>query len=197
MTVVELSDKTCDLKELAQLVGKNGVTALRLTNVELAGSDDDMFGFATVVRGHPTIEEFKMIDVKIADPTTSLDNTVSCLLVSASCIHTLHLENTRVSATTISTATHCSTLKKLVLPKNGFTDADAGVVANSLSSNKSIETVDLSNNDLSDVGCKAFESCLDKNKALCVLKLEGNGGISGDEFTKIEAKLRGRTASAA
>ena len=196
MSTVEYIDKTCTIKELFQAM-EDDVAVFKLIDVSIEGDDDDMYSLSSKVRGHPNLKEFICKNVKVVDTSTSLDLVVSSLLISAYKIETLELENTPVKSSALLTLGHCPTLKKLVLCKNGYNDADATKIADALAGNKVITTVDLSDNEMSDVGCKAFEICLDKNDSVNTLNLSGNGGISGEKFNKIEAKLQGRAAIAA
>lgn len=196
MSTVEFVDQTCTIKDLITSM-KDDVAVFKLIDVSIEGNDDDMFTLSSTVRGHPSLKEFICKNVKVVDPSASLDLVISSLLVSAYKIETLELENTPVKSSALLTLGHCPTLKKLVLSKNGYNDADATKIADALAGNKVIKVVDLSDNELSDVGCKAFEICLDSNKSVSTLTLSGNGGISGDKFNKIEAKLSGRAAIAA
>lgn len=168
---------------------------IRLADVRIEGTDDDMRLFFRNARGHPTLEEFHLKNVTTADPHVTLDLILSTLLVSAPRIHTVHIENTSIEASSIAAISYCSTMRSLTLRKNGYTDADALVLADALLSSLSpLHTLDLSSNDLSDVGVDYLERLLEKNTTIRTLSLNDNKNITCDISAKI---LVGRAATAA
>lgn len=197
MTTVEYKDQSCRLLALTDEVDKQGVTSLRLTNVRLEGSESELACFGMMFRGHPDLKELYLKNVTLSQDEMNLDQALSCLLVSADHIETVHIENAPITTSSLMTVSYCSTLRNLILPNNRFVDKDAAALADALSSSKDIRKVDLSGNDISDVGAKSLEACLESNSSLVELCLTGNSAMSQGEFGKIEAKLQGRAAMAA
>lgn len=197
MTTVEYKDQSCRLLALTDEVDKRGVTSLRLTNVRLEGSESELTCFGMMFRGHPDLKELYLKNVTLSQDEMNLDQALSCLLVSADHIETVHIENAPITTSSLMTISYCSTLRDLNLPNNRFVDKDAAALADALSSSKTIRKVDLSGNDISDVGAKSLEACLESNSSLVELCLTGNSAMSQGEFGKIEAKLQGRAAMAA
>jgi Ran GTPase-activating protein (RanGAP) involved in mRNA processing and transport len=198
MTMIEYINCGVSFKDLANEVGKSGVTCISLINVTLTGGEMDMIRFSKSLRSHETLEEFSLTNVTLEDPETNLDGPISMLLVTAKKIRLLHLDNTWVSMTgSIATAGLCKTLKELRLPNNGLSDSDAAHIATSVAQNPSIQCLDLTGNRMTDVGCAAFGKALQKNISLSVLKLDGNTGISGGSLTEIAFTLSKRSARAA
>lgn len=192
-TKLELRNTTSTFKKLANQLDDH-IEFLRLEDVKIEGSEEDMiFYLARTVRGHPSLREVYIKNVTTNDHSISLDLVVSSILVSVDNIESLHIENTPVKASAVATVAYCSSLKYLSLPNNRYTDEDAKVIADGLSSNKSVEMVDLSRNILSDKGGRQLVLCLEKNTSLRTFKLDGNRKLSGDICAKIQAKLVGRT----
>ncbi|KAL7577995.1 hypothetical protein ACA910_007611 [Epithemia clementina (nom. ined.)] len=201
MTTFELSDTTCTYRTLADTLRDDAKT-FSLTNVKIEGSEDDMRLLFRNVRGHPAMEVFSLKNVSTVDPNATLDLIVSSVLISASNIRSLHVENTPLKSSTIATVAYCDSIQSLSIPKNGYTDADAIVIADALTSSSStlssrLHSLDLSGNELSDVGGQYLERLLEKNTNIRSLRLNDNKNMSRDEYAKISAKLVGRTASAA
>ncbi|KAL7579383.1 hypothetical protein ACA910_014053 [Epithemia clementina (nom. ined.)] len=184
-------------KNLASAL-KDNTKSLRLENVKIEGTNDDMQRLFSCVRGHPSLESFHAINVSTVDPTVTLDLIVSSLLVSAQRIQTVHIESTPIQASTIASVVYSDTVQSLSIPMNGYKDADASLIADALmSSPPSLHSVDLSGNELSDVGGQYLERFVENNTGIRSLCLNGNKNMSGDRCAKISAKLVGRTALAA
>lgn len=144
------------------------------------------------------MKEFSVTSVSTVDSTITLDVIVSCLLVSGTNIHTLLIENTPIQASSIACIAYSKTMESLTLRKNGYKDADAIVIAEALlSSESSLHSLDLSSNDLTDLGGQYLERLLEKNSTIQALCLDNNQGMSPDEYAKLSAKLVRRTASSA
>ncbi|KAL7577982.1 hypothetical protein ACA910_007599 [Epithemia clementina (nom. ined.)] len=195
MSTIEISNTTCTYKSLASNL-KDNVKVFRLSNVKIEGTEDDMHQLMRNMRGHPCMETFFVKNVTTADPNATLDMIVSSLLASAPRIDTIHIENTSIDASTLATVSYCDSLQSLELPRNGFQDKDAAVIADALTSS-SVQSLDLSGNELSNVGGQYLERFLEKNTTIRTISLNGNKNMSGDECAKISAKLMGRTAMAA
>ena len=196
MTSLELSDTTTTYKSLSSML-RDDAKSFRLTNVKIEGNEQDMYMFMRNTRGHPALEDFYVKNVTTADPEATLDMVLSSLFASARKISKVHIENTPIQAATVATVSYCDTIESLCLPSFGYTDADAAVIADALATSSSVHTIDLSGNDLSDVGGQCLERFLEKNTTIRSLVLTGNKNMSGDEYAKISAKLVGRTAMAA
>lgn len=84
---------------------------------------------------------------------------------------------------------YCLSLKQLSLVQCQLNDADAAALSLALVNHPAVEAVDLSCNDLSDIGIVAFSRVLDKNLALITLRLDGNGKVSGQQRADVEGKL--------
>ena len=195
MFSIDKSNTKTSFRELADLVEPDNLKVLRLTNVEIAGDEDDEFYFARAVRGHPGIEQVILTNITL-DKGMNMDSVIEMMLVSCHELHTLKLNAVPVRAKSCATLAYCETLETLALTNNGFNDIDAKLIAESVETNKSVTSVDLSGNRISDVGCKSLRLCLEKNTTITEIKLAGNS-ISGSETLMLETKLQGRTAVAA
>jgi Ran GTPase-activating protein (RanGAP) involved in mRNA processing and transport len=197
MTIVSYSNTTKSFDELAHELNIDEVTGLYLKEVEITGDDADML-FAKCLRGHPSLEEFTMIGVTLKDPNASLEIAMSMLLVSTPRLSSVHMENTHISQSALQAIVYCSAkLTKLLLPNNGLTDKDADSIAKYASSHgNSIEEMDLSGNDISDLGGAALNKALEKNVSLRALKLDNNR-ISGETLGVLTTDVKKRAAMAA
>lgn len=172
-TTVEFSNTSLSLVELTRLVDQDTVQQVRLDNVQLQGSDDDMYQLSRKLRGHPSLEVFSCKKVS-TEEGTSLDAAVSCLLVSAYKLQTLHLEETPVTSSALLAVAHCTSLRHLELPNNGYSDDCAQIIVKGLidSHDELIKTLDLSGNKISATTSKGLKSSLDSVKSLEVVKID-------------------------
>jgi Ran GTPase-activating protein (RanGAP) involved in mRNA processing and transport len=194
-TIVEKSNTKISFKELADLVQPETVEQVILTDVHISGDEDDEFFFGRAVRGHPELQSMTLKNITL-DEGMTLDNVVEMMLISCHELKNMTLDNVPVRAKSCSTLVYCETLEHLALPNNGFNDVDAKLVADSVESNESVISVDLSGNKISDVGCKSLRHCLEKNKTLQKICLDGNS-VSGAESAKLDSTLQTRIAMAA
>lgn len=198
MTTIYHKDRSIDLRELTANVEIDGVKSFGLENVTIEGSDVDLSKFNRTLRGHPGLEEFSLVNVTVSNESLHLDSIVEMLLVAVPHIHVLHVEHTpALSANALAAIEYCFSLKKLVLSNNDFKDDCAAKIAAAVAQNSSIEHVDLTSNDMTDVGCAAFAQALEKNIHLHVLRLDGNGRISGNKMSELKCALSERSAKAA
>ena len=196
MTTVEITNTSTTFVELAGLVECDTTSIIRLTNVEIAGDEDDAFRLSRSLRGHPNLEEVLLTNITVPDGSVNMDAIIEMLLVSSQNLRVIKLDNVPVHAKSVSTLEYCATLETLALPNNSFNDVDAKQIADAVENSKSVTSVDLSGNSISDVGCKSLGLCLDKNKIINDINLSGNS-VSGEEFTKIKSTLQARAAIAA
>lgn len=196
MTVVDQSNTSLSFSQLADLVAPDNVKELRLTDVEITGSDDDAFDFSRVIRGHPNLKEVHLTSITLKEEGVNLDLIVEMMLVSCHELEVLKLDKVPVRAKSCSTLAFCETLTTLALCNNGFNDVDAKMIADSVESNESVTSVDLSGNCISDVGCKSLRLCLEKNSVIQEINLVGNS-VSGTESNMLETQLQNRIAQAA
>lgn len=198
MTALEITGETTSFKTLATAVFKDdGLEVFRLEDVTIQGSERDELDLSKAVRGHPALKEFTIKNAKVGEESLNLDGVISMLLVTAVKLEKLHLENCSITSSALATLGYCSTLKELKLVNLSLKDSDAGIIAGGVAQSQSIKTIDLSGNDMSDLGCVAFKNALDKNTSLCTLSLNGNSQISSENLGLIESQLRNRAANAA
>lgn len=196
MTVLEKTSTSTTFVDLASAVEDESIVTIRLTDVEIAGDDDDAFRLSRSLRGHPNLEEVSLTNITLKQEGMKLDAMIEMLLVSSQNLKTLKLDNVPVQAKSVATLAYCETLTTLALPNNSFNDVDAKAIADSVEASNSVTTVDLSGNKISDIGCKSLGQCLDKNKVIEKISLAGNS-ISGAESNKLESTLQARAAVAA
>lgn len=196
MTTLEKTNTKTTFVDLAGMVEDDEMKVLRLTNVEIAGDEDDAFRLSRSLRGHPALEQVILTNITLADEGMKMDAIIEMLLVSSQNLVVLKLDNVPVQAKSVATVAYCGTLETLSLPNNSFNDVDAKSIADAVEASTSVKEVDLSGNCISDSGCKSLGLCLDKNKVIEKISLAGNS-ISGAESTKLESTLQARAAVAA
>jgi len=160
-----------------------------LENAKLTGDDDAMLRLSKAFRGHQTLEEFTMSNVTLADESVDLDLLVSMLLVSARDIKTLRLDNVKVKSGALSAVGYNSTLTKLVVTNCKMTDKDAIAIAAAAGQCPSMKIVDVSSNDMSDLGWSAFHKAAEKNLHLEVVQMEGNH-VSSDHQCIVQSSAK-------
>lgn len=190
MTLVYMKDEKMNMKKLAAMIDRfPEMDVFKLESVELEGSEDDIIKFSKALRGHPYLDELHMINITMTDSSLNLDQVVSLVLVTVTDLKVLELENVPISTSVLASVGYCTNLKQVAFPKSNLTDEDASVLAEAVTQSDSIEMIDLSGNDLSDLGCIAFASALVKNTSIKSIRLDGNGKISGEQRTQIETTL--------
>ena len=198
MTRLEVINKHVTLQELTAGILDDHVTVFHLENVVIDGNDGDLIRFTKQLRGHPGIEEFSFINVTVSNDAVHLNSIIEMLLCTVPHIHILQIEHTHaLSADALAAIGYCAPLRKLMLSNNDFKDECAATIAAAVAQNGSIEHVDLTLNDMTDVGCAAFARALEKNTHLHVLRLDGNGRISGSKLSELSCALSERAAKAA
>lgn len=196
MTVIEYSNHTACLKVLrVKIEYDDCLTTLTLKDVELEGDDQQMLNFSRALRGHPSLEEVNFDNVTCVEKAVDLDGALSMLVVSGQNLQKLSIKNMKVSSAVLSTVGY-SSLKQLEVINCGLDDASATALAGSIANMPSLQSIDLTGNNMTDLGCLAFTKVLEKNLSLHVIKLDGNN-VSTESQTQMAAKLRERVAQAA
>lgn len=170
---------------------------IKLEEVEFEGTEGDITNLSKVLRGHHYLEEFHMSNITLTDSSLSLDPVVSMLFVTVPDLMHVKLENVPISSSALASAGYCTTLKTLSLPNSGLTDKDAIKLAKAVAQIPSIQMVDISGNDLSDLGCMAFATALKKNTSIQTIRFDGNGKISGEKRSVLETSLSRRAGGRA
>lgn len=196
MTSIEKINTTTSFGELTGLIGDDHVKVIRMKDVTISGDEDEAFAFSRAVRGHPSLEEVNLTNIKLATVGADLNLIVEMMLVSCPELSVIKLNNVPVRASSVGTLAYCESLTTLALINMGFNDVDAKLIADSVESNKSVTSVDLSGNRISDVGCKSLRLCLEKNSVIQEIFLDGNS-ITGAESGLLASKLQARVAHAA
>ena len=190
MTLIYVKDGKMSMRELAAMIDRiPEMDVFKLKRVSLDGTEDDIIALSKTLRGHPNLDELRMIDITLTDSSLNLDQVVSLVLVTVTDLKVLELENVPISTSTLASVGFCTCLKTVAFPNSNLTDKDASVLANAVAHSDSIESIDLSGNDLSDLGCIAFASALMKNTSIKSIRLEGNGKISGEQRIHIDTAL--------
>jgi Leucine-rich repeat (LRR) protein len=190
MTLIYVKDGKMSMRELAAMIDRIPVMdVLKLKRVELEGSQDDIIALSKTLRGHPNLDELRMTDITLTDSSLNVDQVVSLVLATVTDLKVLKLQNVPISTSTLASVGFCTHLKTVAFPNSNLTDKDASVLANAFTQSDSIELIDLSGNDFSDLGCIAFASALAKNTSIKSIRLEGNGKISGEQRIHIDTAL--------
>jgi hypothetical protein len=198
MTLIHVKDEKITIRSLYGMIDRaSKLGAIILEDVELDGTEDDIINLAKVLRGHYYLEEFSLTSVTLTDSSLTLDVVVSMLLVSVPDLWILKLEKVPISSSALATAGYCTSLKTLLVPNSGLTDEDTITLAEAVAQSPSIELIDISGNEMSDLGCVAFANALEKNTSIQTIRLEGNGKIRGESRSLIDTTLRKRAGGRA
>jgi hypothetical protein len=188
MTLIYVRDEERTIKSLCALIEKSPkMDVFKLEEVELDGTKGDIIVLSKALRGHPCLEEFHMASVTLTDAPLSLDQTVSMILDTVPDLSHIKIEKVPV---------FCTGLKTPIVPQSGLTDKDTITHAEDVAQSPSIELIDASGHDLSEIGCVAFASAPDKNSSVETIR-EGNGKISCEQRNLIESALRERAGGRA
>lgn len=194
MTVVEITNESVTFATLASRVEKDDdIEVFRLKDVKIGGGESEMIRFAKSFRGHPSLEEFSLANVTVTDAAVDLEQIISIVLVTVPNLEKVRIEETKVPNSALATIGFSVTIKELLMPNCNLSDDDITEISSAIAQNKSLETVDFSGNDLSDAGSLTMSTALAKCTSLHVLRLDGNGKISGESRKKIELQLRERS----
>jgi hypothetical protein len=194
MTLIIVNDEKTTIKSLCAMIDKAPkMDVFKLEEVASDGSKGDIIILSKALREHPCLEAFHMTSVTLTDASLSLDQTVSLILVTVPDLSHVKLE--RVPVTSSALARFCTNLKTPIVSKSGLIDTDAITLAEAVAKSPSIELIGIPDNDLSDLGCEAFATAVDKE--ISSIHLEGDGNMSGEQRTLIETALRKRAGGKA
>ena len=196
MTKIHISDSEMSFKDLTTLMEMTGnVSSFTLEDMALSGDEDDEFALSRVFRGSPHLREFSLTNIT---SSVSLNQVVCMILASCPRLETIKLENAPITSKgALQAIGFCPTLKNLFIPNSNLKNEDAATVAEAAAQCCSIECIDISGNDLSDLGCVAFSKALGKSTSLRDIKLEGNGQISTGQLNQLLTRLQERAGSSA
>ena len=155
------------IKSLIGMVDKAPkLDVFNLEDVLLDGTANDIIDLSKALRGLPFLEEFHMTNVTLTDSKLTLDQVVSMILVTVPNLTLIKLEKTPVTASALATAAYYNSLKTLLVPNSSLTDKDAIKLAQTVTQSASIQLIDITGNDLTDLGCVAFLTALNKNTSI-------------------------------
>jgi hypothetical protein len=198
LTSVTLTDSSLTLDEVVSLllVTLPDLMYVRLEKVPISSSALATEGYCaspkTPMDGHPCLEEFHMTSTTLADASLSLDEVVSRILdLVPECRH-VELKTLPVSSSALAVVA--------VVPQSELDDKDAVKPAKADAQSPSIESSDILDNDVSDLGCDAFATAPDKKSSIQTVHLDGGVEISSEQRTQVETtspKRAGGNAHAA
>jgi Leucine-rich repeat (LRR) protein len=196
MTSLSIANEQTTFWEILAKVEKVGeLTSLSLDQVTIDGDEEDMLTLSKFLRGG-RLESVSFCSVIFTNSTFDLTQIISTLLVSADSLKLLKLENCEFASSALACIAYCSSLKTLHLPGNKLTDEDAVKIAEGLGAS-SIEAIDVSNNDLTDLGCRALSAAIRKDKMVSDINIEGNKKISFQRRNSLLGSVQERSAKAA
>jgi hypothetical protein len=113
MMNIEIRNATTSFKELAELLKYDNTKTFCLENVNVEGSEDEMYYLFGRLRGHPVIEEFRLVNVTTSQAGL-LNVPVGGLVASAPKLRTVHIENSDVNTADVAlTISYSSTAKSI------------------------------------------------------------------------------------
>jgi hypothetical protein len=93
MTLIYVKDGKMSMRELAAMIDRiPEMDVFKLKRVSLDGTEDDIIALSKTLRGHPNLDELRMIDITLTDSSLNLDQVVSLVLVTG---HGHRLEGSR------------------------------------------------------------------------------------------------------
>jgi Leucine-rich repeat (LRR) protein len=202
MSIVCFRNTSVSYNEIAFELTNEAVTSVFLIGVEIYGTASDLT-LAKALRGHANLKQFHLRDVTLRDSesaatTSSFDLILSMLFIAVPNLSVVHIENTKLPPNALQALSHCTTLQTLRLIKCQLTDFHASTIAAVLQSSHScIERIDLSGNDMTDIGCKCLAVSLNKSTlkfSVQDIKLNDNR-ISGGGLMKIKLTMMQRRAT--
>jgi Leucine-rich repeat (LRR) protein len=194
-SLVIAKEQTTVMEILAKFERVGELTSLSLDQVTIDGDEEDMLSLSKHFRGSG-LESVSFCNVIFTDSTFDLTQIISTLLVSADNLKFLKLEKCKFTPSALACLGYCSSLKTLHLPGNKLTDEDAVKIAEGLGAS-SIEAIDVSNNDLTDLGCRALSAAIRKDKMVSDINIEGNKKISFQRRNSLLGSVQERSAKAA
>jgi Ran GTPase-activating protein (RanGAP) involved in mRNA processing and transport len=198
MTLIHVKDEKITIRSLYGMIDRaKNLDVIKLEEVELDGTKDDITNLSKYLRAHHYLEEFNLTNITLTNSSLSLDEVVSMLLLTVPDLMHVKLEKVPVTASALATVAYSNSLKTLTIPNSGLTDKDAIKLANALAQCPSIELIDISGNKLSDLGCIAFTSALEKNTSIQTIRLKGNGKIGEENRSLVDASMRKRAGGRA
>jgi Leucine-rich repeat (LRR) protein len=197
MTSLAIANEQTTFWDILAKVEKIGkLTALSLHQVTIDGDEGDMQKFTRFLRGS-ALESVSFCHVVFTDSTFDMTQIISGLLVSCDNLKLLKLEKCKFASSALACIAYCPSLKTLQVPRNNLTDEDAVKIAEGLGQSSSIDEIDVSNNDLTDLGCHAFSVATKKNNHILAINIEGNAKISFERRNSLGVSVLENSAKAA
>lgn len=142
-----------------------------------------------------TVKSLKMVKIEPSKATNTHFSVESLTPLLKDCaldgisLSRVRLQETHISllADTIKNSDH---FRSIALTSVGLTDAGAVQVGEALSINNSLTAMDLSNNDIGDVGIRAIAEGLKNNTSVKQLRLWGNKEMKTDSFAALAEMLQ-------
>jgi hypothetical protein len=127
--------------------------------------------------GHPCLEEFHMTSTALADASLSLDEVITRILDLVPELRHTELETAPVSSSDLAAAT---------LVPNSVLDGEYAVrSAKAVARSPSIQSSEILDNDVSDLGCDAFATAPDKDSSIRTVHLEDGVEISNEQRAQV------------
>jgi hypothetical protein len=190
MTSVTLADSSLSLDEVVSmiLISVPDLRHIKLEKVPVSSSalaeSESCTSLKTPMRGHPCLKEFHISSLPLADPSLSLNQTISMILESIPESEYVEVEKVPASSSAL-TAGSSTNMAIPIVPESNLADMDTVKLTDTAVQSPSIDLID-------DPGCDPFAKALDKNSSIQNDRIEGSGKISGKQRSQIEKTLRDR-----
>jgi hypothetical protein len=166
MTAIEISNKRITFsKTLSELEVAENLTSLKLEQVTFFGTEQDMRRFSSFLRGHPTLETIHFQQVKVGNTSFDLTLIVSQILISVRSLKDFTLDGCDFKPAALICLAYRPSLVNLALRNCNLSDVDAEILAKSIPAG-SLESIDLTGNNMSDLGRHAFSTIIKNNNVL-------------------------------
>jgi hypothetical protein len=186
MTSVTLTDVSLTLDEVVSmlLVNLPDLMYVTLEKVSATSSALTNAGCCTSPKipmdGLPCLENFHITCTALADESLSLDEVITRILDLLPESRHAELETVPVSSSTLSAA--------VVAPKSDPDDSSDAKPAKAVAQSLSIQSSEILDNDVTDLGCDAFATAPDKAKdtSIQTVHLEGGVEITNEQRAQVE-----------
>jgi hypothetical protein len=184
MISVTLIDASSSLDQVISIIMDSvpDLSQVKLEKVSAASSPSATAGyctnFNTPMDRHPCLEEFHMTSTALADASLSLDEVITKIQDLVPELRHAELETAPVSSSTLAATT--------VVPKSDLDGECAVKSTKAVARSTSIQSSNILDNDVTDLGCDAFATAKDKDSSIRTVHLEGGVEISNEQRAQVE-----------
>ena len=176
MTTISIHSKSISFQELVTKFKRTAYpTTFALDDVTIDGSQVDMQFFRRALRACPTLERIAWRNVKPVDQNVSLDAILSEVFVAIPNLTHVKVDNCCVSGGGLCCVAYSESIQAVMVRGCCLRDRDALILAEACARLPNLEVIDVSHNQISEVGCDAAFQILKKNPSISYVKMDYSG----------------------